>query len=389
MGLLLVGCTLSFAFPEIEDAAPEVDAGIDAAVVSNACPGAADPISTNILEQSGFEVDLGGFSTATLTRDTAESMIGGASASLALGAGTVTSFREFPAEASTLYTVSVWTKTEAVTNAGCRIRMLWRDDLGATVDTDSSGRVTGTNDWTFLQDTGRSSSDTATVRIQMECAAGAGTAWFDNVWFVKGNGPICGNLNCELDESCLMDCERGGPQKALYAEGFDGADISAEWNTGVAGDWAVDTSAAAQASADGASRMHLVNDLRTTDYSVAAAMTRTSQAADGAMGLSLRGGDAEEGYQCNWQPGTGTLEIRGADTLASVVLSDAIAEPGYSADATFVMQAEVSGTELSCCVQDVPGATLSATDAVLNTGTPGVRTSGISANFDSFTVVAK
>lgn len=386
IGSLAMGCTLSFDFPEIEDAAPDIDAGVDAAP-SNVCPGAADPVSTNILGATGFEEDLGGFSTATLVRDSGESFLGGASASLALDVATVTSFQEFPVEASSLYTISVWAKTEGVTNEGCRMRMLWRNDLGTIDDSDSTGRVSGTRDWTFLQDTGRSNSDTESVRIQLECAAGAGTAWFDNIWFVEGNGPICGNLNCELDESCLMDCEQGGPLKALFAEGFDGA-LSAEWNTAIAGDWSVDSSSLGQAD-EVASRAHLVDDLGTTDYAVSASMTRTSQAADGAMGLSLRASDGEEGYQCNWQPATGTLEIKGADTLASVVLSDAIAAPGYSADGTFVVQAEVSGDSLSCCVQDVPGATLSVTDSTLTTGTPGLRSSGMSANFDSFTVVAK
>jgi hypothetical protein len=151
----------------------------------------------------------------------------------------------------------------------------------------------------------------------------------------------------------------------------------------------VASSAVGQANTDLDSRAHLVNDLGATDYSVAAAMTRASQGVDGAMGLSLRGGDGEAGYQCNWHPATGTLEIKGADTLASVILSEFIAEPAYSADATFVMQAEVEGAQVSCCVQDVPGASLSVTDSSLSTGTPGMCTSGLSANFDSFTVVAK
>jgi hypothetical protein len=267
--------------------------------------------------------------------------------------------------------------------------MRWRIADNTFPDSSSSEHISGTTDWTVVQSTGASKSDTVEVRVQIECTLGDGEAWFDNLRFQPGNGPICGNLNCELDENCLADCSsEAPPSAALFVDGFDRDPITERWDTTAAGSWSSGASTAEQDDNNAPGYASLLNSLGTDDYRVGAELTRLGTDPDGTMALSLRGSDTLPGYQCSWQPGLAKLSIVGTESLASTTLADVLGDPTYSPDATFAIQAEAVGDQIRCCVHDVPGATLTVTDSTFVSGEPGVSTNGISASVDSFTVVA-
>ncbi len=394
MGLssLLVACTLDFdlpkssdAAPVVVDAAPTVDAAEDPGFTACSTPYAS--VSTNILKTGGFEVDREGWSnTAEFDRDTSQSRMGIASMHTALDGGTNVANKVYAVQANTVYTISGWVKTAGVTNAGCRVRVRWLDMLGETLSTDSTAYLTGTSDWTLAQSTHTSDSLTTNARVSIECNAGAGEAWFDHIWFLPGNGPICGNLNCELDENCLADCGGEAAPGAIFMDGFDADAIAEVWLSTIAGVWANDTSAANQSTADAEAYATPTNDLGASDYRIGAEMTRFSS-GPGSMGLSLRGSTTAPGYQCKWQPETATLSILGNEPLASVTLSELLSDDNYSADAPFAMQAEVVGNQIQCCLHGYPDAKLTASDATFASGVPGMVSDELAVDFDSFTVV--
>jgi hypothetical protein len=373
----------------VVDDANSVDAAVDADTAYTACSTPFDSVSVNTLEAADFEVDREGWSNSgDFTLDSTEARLGNSSLHVSQGTGTRTSNREFPVPASTLFTVSASIKTTGVTDNGCRVRMRWGIADGTFPDSSSSAYITGTSDWTVRQSTGSSRSDTVVVRVQIECTLGDGEAWFDNIRFQPGNGPICGNLNCELDENCLADCSEGPPSGALFVDGFDKDPITERWDTAGTGTWDSAASSAAQADVDVPGYASILNSLGTNDYRVGAEMTRSSTDPDGSMALSLRGSSTNPGYLCSWQPGLAKLSIVAAESLASTTLDEVLADSSYSPDATFAVQAEAVGDQIRCCVHDVPGATLTVTDPSIASGEPGVSTNAISATFDSFTVVA-
>jgi hypothetical protein len=128
-----------------------------------------------------------------------------------------------------------------------------------------------------------------------------------------------------------------------------------------------------------------------TDVRIASRMHRIS--GTGSMELVMRLQNSNDGhYQCAWTPTTGSLRLlwtrnNGSfgGTLSQVTV-DVGAIPGYDPLAPIVLEAQVMGGQLVCCVRDLAGATTSAADTRYTAGSPGIRTSTLAAAFDDVTV---
>ena len=126
---LICACTLSFDLPKAVDGGEVVDDAstpyaADVDLPFAACSSPFDSVSVNALLEAGdFEVDREGWSnSAVFLQDSTEARLGNSSLHVAQGTGTRNSNREFPVQASTLFTVSASIKTAGVTGNGCRIR---------------------------------------------------------------------------------------------------------------------------------------------------------------------------------------------------------------------------------------------------------------------------
>jgi len=118
-------------------------------------------------------------------------------------------------------------------------------------------------------------------------------------------------------------------------------------------------------------------------------------AGTGTIQASLRIQNGNDGqYQCAWNPNTGAIAIQWqrtngnlGGTLASLTV-DTSGIPGYDPLAPVTIETQAVGTQLSCCVLEVPGTMLSTADNRYDDGSPGVKTAGASAAFGTFRVNA-
>jgi hypothetical protein len=130
-----------------------------------------------------------------------------------------------------------------------------------------------------------------------------------------------------------------------------------------------------------------------TDYRVASRARRTGGANTGSIEVLLRIQAANDGhYQCVWSPASGALRIdwtRNNGSIGGTLAQMAVnigAIPGYDALAPVVIEAQAQGTQLTCCVRDLTGASVTVADTRYTVGSPGVRTRTQSAAFDDFAV---
>jgi hypothetical protein len=130
-----------------------------------------------------------------------------------------------------------------------------------------------------------------------------------------------------------------------------------------------------------------------TDYRVASRARRTGGVATGSVELALRKQASGDGmYQCAWSPANGALKINWTRTngsLGGTIASTTVnvgAIPGYDPLAPVVIETQAMGTQLTCCVRDLAGATVTMSDTRYTAGSPGIKTSSQSAAFDDFVV---
>jgi hypothetical protein len=113
----------------------------------------------------------------------------------------------------------------------------------------------------------------------------------------------------------------------------------------------------------------------------------------GSIQASLRIQPSNDGqYQCAWNPNTGAMAIQWqrtngnfGGTLTSMTV-DTSGIPGYDPLAPVTIEMQAVGTQLSCCVREVPAAMLSIADNRYDSGSPGIKTSAASAAFGTFRV---
>jgi hypothetical protein len=135
-----------------------------------------------------------------------------------------------------------------------------------------------------------------------------------------------------------------------------------------------------------------------TDYRVVVEMRYiTGAVVDSllAVGMRLQVGNSGQ-YQCSWDPVTGSFKLiwtrnSGApgSTLAQTQVNLA-AIPGYLPTMPVTIELQAVGNQLSCCLRDVPGATLTTSDVDLHfaAGSPTLRPALMSAAYRDFHVYA-
>lgn len=92
-----------------------------------------------------------------------------------------------PAEASMAYTVSAFIKTNNVAADGARIFVAYFDSGQSFLDGFFTDALTGTNDWTFIENNFTTHASTAFVEVQLlnHVAGNVSDAWFDVVRILR------------------------------------------------------------------------------------------------------------------------------------------------------------------------------------------------------------
>jgi len=187
-------------------------------------------------------------------------------------------------------------------------------------------------------------------------------------------------------------CLGSAPGASLYADDF--ADLIGWVNVG--GTWSAAGNEAVQSSTAALpSYLYPAGTGAFTSYRVTARMRRLGGAAAGAMALGARlqtGNDAQ--YHCGWEPGTGGLRLQWirnngtpGGTLAQTVI-DLGSIPGFDPAAPVTMELQVQGSQLTCCLREIAGATVTVADTRYTLGAPSLRTTSQSAAFGDFHVYA-
>jgi hypothetical protein len=180
----------------------------------------------------------------------------------------------------------------------------------------------------------------------------------------------------------------GTPGASLYADGFD--DLIGWVTRG--GTWSAVSSEAVQSSTSGdLSYAFPAGTEAFTDYRVRA--RARALAGSGAFELAVRiqaSGDGQ--YHCAWTPSTGALRLqwtRSNGTLGGTLTQTQVdlgSIPGYDPAAPQIIEASAAGSQLLCCVRDLPGASITVSDTRYTAGAPGLKTSALSAAFDDLAV---
>lgn len=142
----------------------------------------------------GFEAGLlpwVGSSTA-VTVTTAEKHGGAQSARITQRASAPTRIGQGIAGlAGRTYSLSAWVKTSNITGGGCVASLAFRDGTGALLgERVEAPAVVGTTAWRSITMSPQlAPQGTALVGIRVECAAGNGTAWIDDVALTVGGAP--------------------------------------------------------------------------------------------------------------------------------------------------------------------------------------------------------
>lgn len=188
--------------------------------------------------------------------------------------------------------------------------------------------------------------------------------------------------------SCL-----GSPGGAsLFADDF--ADLIG-WVT-VGGAWSATGGEAVQSDEGGALIYAYPAGTSTlVDYRVASRARRAGGGPSGRVELVLRRQTSNDGhYQCAWSPASGALRIdwtRNNGSLGGTLAQTTVdigAIAGYDPLAPFVIEAKAQGVQLTCCVRELGGASVTVDDTRYAAGSPGIRTTMQSAAFDDFAVAA-
>ncbi|HEV7554819.1 MAG TPA: hypothetical protein VGO00_05140 [Kofleriaceae bacterium] len=93
-------------------------------------------------------------------------------------------------------------------------------------------------------------------------------------------------------------------------------------------------------------------------------------------------------YHCNFEPNDHTLVIQHTTGAQTPVLVSSVVDvdPQYDPNATFTLEVLVQATTATCCVRELPGASLTTTSINNPNGPPGMKTFRMSAGYGAFQV---
>lgn len=203
------------------------------------------------------------------------------------------------------------------------------------------------------------------------------------------DGPIdAGTLDAPPGASCLG----GAGGATLFTDDFP--DLIG-WTTR-GGAWSAAGGEAVQSStAGGLAYAFPAGTAGFADYRVAARARRTGGATTGAMELATRIQSTGDGqYHCAWVAVSGELRLawtRSNGTEGGVLAQTTVdvgAIPGYDPTAPVILESQAAGTQLTCCVRGVAGATVTIADGRYTIGAPGLRTTAQATAFDDVVVSA-
>lgn len=186
-------------------------------------------------------------------------------------------------------------------------------------------------------------------------------------------------------------CLGSAPGASLYSDDF--ADLIGWVTSG--GTWSASGGEARQSSATATQPYAYPAGTGTfTDYRVAVRAHRTG-GTTGELGVGLRQQTANSArYHCAWQPQTGLLAIawvRNNGTVGGTLVQkmiDLASMPGYDPAMVVTMEAQVQGSQLSCCLREVAGASITVSDTRYVAGAPAITTNLLAAGFGDLQVNA-
>ncbi len=154
------------------------------AVAAKGIPLAARPI--NLLANPGFEEGVAGWRWPLPVASTAVRAGKGAQEIQAL-ASLVENSQDVAVTAGAPYGLSGWIRTQSLSGKGAALWLVWSDGAGS-LHTDRLGAVRGTKPWTKVSGIFAAPPGAARVRVILAVEGGSGTAWFDDLEFVRA-GP--------------------------------------------------------------------------------------------------------------------------------------------------------------------------------------------------------
>src|SRR5262249_15604466 len=150
------------------------------------------------------------------------------------------------------------------------------------------------------------------------------------------------------------------------------------WMQGGSGAWSVQNGEAVQ-TVNTTDFAYAFNPTVTaTDYRIVGSMRITDAThTSTALELAARVHASGTQYHCNWDALHGEFSLMWTMTSAvngffAQTFIDTSQIPGYDAHAAFVMELQVHGARIDCCVHGVPGAAGTANDTRFATGAPGM-----------------
>ncbi len=126
------------------------------------------------------------------------------------------------------------------------------------------------------------------------------------------------------------------------------------------------------------------------DYRLVTTMHATSTGVGDALELSQRiDATNVHMYHCNWQPSDGGFLIQRTDNLNTtpviqMTTVDLKSIPNYSPSDPQVMEFQVNGSQLECCLRGITGAHISGSDTTYTSGAIGVKTYLMAGGFHDF-----
>jgi len=106
---------------------------------------------------------------------------------------------------------------------------------------------------------------------------------------------------------------------------------------------------------------------------------------DGSLGVGFRISNTGNMYTCTFTPTSGDLTLILTQNLGDIVLQTKNVPFGDPRQ-TFTIEIQTIGTAHSCCVRNVMGSLITATDGVLMSGNFGLVTRLAAAGFTTFAV---
>jgi hypothetical protein len=203
------------------------------------------------------------------------------------------------------------------------------------------------------------------------------------------------NVDAELPPDARVDAVPGStcigpPGGVLFSDNFP--DLIG-WTTS-SGTWAAPSGEAEQTnqSADLA-LVYPAGTTSFTDYRVKVLMHPLAGAGQDAMEVAFRvNGGNDEQYRCMWRPYFGTnmgrmdLHWIRSNGQRNAITGKTVDTTGIDPATPVEMEVLANGSSLTCCLIEIPAATITATDTRYSTGAPGIGTYQMSAAFDDFRV---